>query len=511
MASLLSVFDLSGAQALLIALLAPLMAAALIPLAHRWPNVREAVTLIAAAVLAWTVWSLAPLVMSGAGPEFEVGEIAAGLSLAFAIEPLGMVFALVAGSLWFVNSVYSIGYMRGNHEPRQTTFYVCFAIALFAAMGIAFAANLFTLFIFYELLTISTYPLVTHKATPEARQGGRTYLLYLLGTSMVFLLPAMVATYAIAGTLDFEPGGILQGKTSAGVSAILLVLFIFGIGKAAVMPFHGWLPTAMVAPTPVSALLHAVAVVKAGVFSVLKVVTYIFGLDAVSGNIAQPTLVAFAIFTLVAASVVALGKDNLKARLAYSTVSQLAYIVLGALIATSLTVTGGAMHIAMHAAAKITLFFCAGAIYVAHRKTEVSQLDGLAAKMPLTFLAFFVASVSIIGLPPLGGTWSKWFLMQGAVEADYVVAMAALMLSSLLSVAYLMPIVVRAAFMPLPTAKDKSSPATDARIEEAPWPCVLALLTTAAIAVLLFFYAGDLAALIDLAMPSATADQGASQ
>ncbi len=262
-----------------LAMLVPLAAAGLIALLHRAPNLRETVTLIAAAFVAWTVWSLAPHVIAGARPALDVIDVAPGLKIAFEVEPLGLLFALVAGSLWIVNSVYSIGYMRGHNEPRQTSFYVCFAIAIAATMGIAFAGNLFTLFLFYEILTLSTYPLVTHKGNGEAMRGGRVYLVLLLGTSMMLLLPAIIGTSLIAGTLDFKQGGILAGKATPLVMGLLFALYAFGIGKAALMPFHFWLPSAMVAPTPVSALLHAVAVVKAGVFTVLKVVVYVFGMD----------------------------------------------------------------------------------------------------------------------------------------------------------------------------------------------------------------------------------------
>ena len=199
-----------------------------------------------------------------------------------------MLFALVASSLWIVNSIYSIGYMRANDEPRQTAFYVCFAVALGSTIGIAFAKNLFTLFLFYEALTLSTYPLVTHKRNEEAVRAGRIYLLLLLGTSLLLFLPAIIATWVLAGTLDFTPGGILAGKAGAPVIGVLLALYVFGIGKAAVMPLHFWLPAAMVAPTPVSALLHAVAVVKAGVFTILKVAVLIFGIDTSERHWASP-------------------------------------------------------------------------------------------------------------------------------------------------------------------------------------------------------------------------------
>ena len=334
-------------------------------------------TLLTALGLFLAVLGLTGPILVGGRPEALNLEVIPGLALAFKVEPLGLLFALVASSLWIVTSIYSIGYMRGNNEPRQTSFYVCFAVALGSAIGIAFAKNLFTLFLFYELLTLSTYPLVTHKATAEAVRAGRIYLVMLLGTSMVLLLPAIVATWVVAGTVDFTPGGILEGKASGWVIGLLLGLYVFGIGKAAIMPLHFWLPAAMVAPTPVSALLHAVAVVKAGVFAILKVVVYVFGLDLLSQTGAAIWLVYVASFTVLAASLVALHKDNLKARLAYSTISQLAYVVLGAVVASSAGVIGAGMQIAMHAAGKITLFFCAGAIYVATHKTEVSELDGI--------------------------------------------------------------------------------------------------------------------------------------
>ncbi|MEL7049662.1 MAG: proton-conducting transporter membrane subunit, partial [Pseudomonadota bacterium] len=415
-------------------------------------------------------------------------------------------FALVAGSLWLLNSVYSIGYMRKGHEPRQTQFYVCFAVAISSALALAFSKNLFSMFLFYEVLSLSTYPLVTHKGTEAAMKAGRVYLMLLMGTSIALFLPGIVGVYAIAGTLDFTPGGVLaQSEATPFVVGGLLALFAFGIGKAAVVPFHFWLPAAMVAPTPVSALLHAVAVVKAGVFSVMKVVIYIFGIETLTVSGANAWLVYLASFGIVIASIVALNQDNLKARLAYSTVSQLAYIVLGAALATAASVTGGAVHIVMHAVGKITLFFCAGAIYVAHKKTEVSQLDGIGRLMPFTMGAFLIASLSIIGLPPFGGTWSKWFLALGALDAEYQFAVAVLMISSLLNVAYLMPIVARAFFRPLPGDTPGSKAAggveTPVKISEAPIACVIPICVTAFGCLVLFFFAEpvvDLAEMIEL-------------
>ena len=365
-----------------------------------------------------------------------------GLSLTLSLEPLGMIFAGVASFLWIVTSFYAFGYMRGHHEANQTRFFFCFAIAIMSALGIAFSGNMLTLFVFYEVLTISTFPLVTHSGTDEARRAGRVYLGILLGTSVTFLLTAMIWTYVEAGTLDFQKGGILKGNAPAGVIAILFGLYIYGIGKAALMPFHRWLPAAMVAPTPVSALLHAVAVVKAGVFSVVKVSVFIFGLDTLRDTGASTWLAYVAAITILLSSIIAMRQDNLKARLAYSTISQLSYVVLGAILASNIGAMGSTMHIVMHAFGKITLFFCAGAIIVFAHKTEISDMHGLGRKMPVTFFCFFVASLSIIGLPPLGGVWSKWYIALAAAETDQIIFIAVLMISSLLNIAYLMPLVL---------------------------------------------------------------------
>ncbi|MEN2494737.1 MAG: Na(+)/H(+) antiporter subunit A [Hyphomicrobiaceae bacterium hypho_1] len=479
---------LQSGELILAAVLIPLMAALIIPLFYRAPNLRDAVTLISAIALLIVVTDLLPYIVSGDRPELFCLTIASGLGISFKVEPLGMLFSVVASSLWIVNSIYSIGYMRGHNEPRQTSFFVCFAVAISSVMGLAYSRDLFTLFIFYEILTLSTYPLVSHKGNDSARSGARIYILLLLGTSMMLLLPAIFITYSITGTLDFSSGGILGGNTSNSLLAVLLALFVFGVGKAALMPFHFWLPSAMVAPTPVSALLHAVAVVKAGVFTILKVVIYIFGIDTLANSGQAEWLIYFSSFCLIIASLIALKQSNLKARLAYSTVSQLSYIVLGASLATSASVTGGIMHIVMHALAKITLFMCAGAIYITHHKTDVSELNGIGRLMPVTMVAFLIASLSIIGLPPFGGTWSKWFLAIGALDAGYQFAVAIFMVSSLLNVAYLLPIVSSAFFKPLPGVVDKDN----VNIKEAPLACIIPIVITAFGCLAMFFIAGEL-------------------
>lgn len=475
-----AILAVSPETAILGAIFLPLGGAVLIWLTGAIPNLRETVTLVTAASLFAVVLTLLPAVMAGGRPSAILLETLPGLPIAFEVEPLGMIFAVVASSLWIVTSIYSIGYMRGHHEKNQTRFYVCFAIALASAMGIAFAGNMLTLFVFYEVLTLSTFPLVTHSGDDAAKRAGRVYLGILLSTSILFLLTATIWTWSLTGTLDFTAGGILDGKVSPGIAAALLLLFVFGVGKAALMPFHRWLPAAMVAPAPVSALLHAVAVVKAGVFTVLKIAVYIFGIDFLAGIPASRWLAYLAGATILIGSLVAMRQDNLKRRLAYSTVSQLSYIVLAAMLASPMAVIGGAMHIATHALGKITLFFCAGAIDVALHKKNISEMRGIGRAMPWTMGAFAVAVVSMIGVPPTAGFVSKWFILQGAMQAEELIAVAVIFASTLLNAAYFLPIVY-AAFFQAPDGDGHAG------YREAPLPIVIALTATAAGTILLFF------------------------
>ena len=494
---------------LVLALAVPFAGAVLILLLRRNPNAREAASLVTGGVLFAIVLRIYGAVSGGERPEMVLAEPIPGIPIALEAEPLGVLFALIASFLWIVTTMYSIGYMRGHpikpevrklldkttseQERRQTRFFLFFAVAIASVMGVAFAGNLFTLFLFYEILSLSTFPLVTHSGSDAAKKAGRVYLGVLFPTSIVFQLLAIVWTYAIAGTLDFQDGGILSGRAAGAVVPVLLGLFVFGIGKAAVMPFHRWLPAAMVAPTPVSALLHAVAVVKAGVFAVLKVTVYIFGIDFLAAAGASVWLMWVAAATIILASLVALTRDNLKVRLAYSTVSQLSYVVLGAMLANSLGVIGGGMHIAMHAFGKITLFFCAGVIILSTNRTEISQMKGLGREMPITFGAFFVGALAIVGLPPTGGAWSKWFLGLGSLEAGQAGLVAVLMLSSLLSLAYLMEVPLTG-FFGRPKRRRGSGSAGGDREDHGgdyhrppPWS-LIAIVTTAVACVVLFVY-----------------------
>ena len=475
---------MNGSDLILLALVLPLLGAAGIAAASRiGANAREAATLLTAGALAWAVWSLLPRLMRGERPTLQLTEFAPGIGIAFEVEPLGMLFAALASGLWIVNSVYSIGYMRGNEERHQTRFYIFFAIALAATIGIAFAANLFTLFMFYEMLTLSTYPLVAHKGDAGTVRAARVYLGVLLATSIGLFLPAIIWTYAVAGSGTFSVGGILDGKMAGPSVGLLLGLYVFGVGKAAVMPMHRWLPAAMVAPTPVSALLHAVAVVKAGVFTITKVIVYIFGIDFLFAEPTSGWLIYVTAFTIIAASVVALRQQNLKRLLAYSTISQLSYVVMATAILKPLAEVGAAVHIVAHAFGKITLFFAAGAIYTAAGKTEIHQLRGIARRMPFTMAAFTIGALSMIGVPPTGGFVSKWYILAGAFQADNYLAIAVIIASTALNAAYFLPIIYMAWFQ-----QEDTSPAGPHG--EAPLASVLALLLTAALTLAFFFLNG---------------------
>jgi NADH-quinone oxidoreductase subunit L/multicomponent Na+:H+ antiporter subunit D len=412
------------------------------------PNLREGVTLTVAFAKFGLIASMVPGVLSGTEYEFVVGQFATGIELAFNVDPLGLLFGLLASLLWIVTSFYSIGYMRGLDEHAQTRYFASFAASLASAVGVAFASNLLTLFVCYELLTVSTYPLVTHDETDEARAAGRKYLAYTFGGG-VAVLGGTVLVFVLAGTTAFTPGG-LEGLATADPTlaraAFALLAAGFGV-KAALMPVHSWLPDAMVAPTPVSGLLHAVAVVKSGVFGIARVVLDVYGTGTMEQLGVGLPLAAIAAFTLLTASVIALRQDNLKRRLAYSTISQLSYIVLGLGLLHGQALTGGLLHIPAHAFMKLTLFFCAGAIHVETHTDDISDMAGIGRRMPLTMAAFAVAAAGMAGIPLVAGFVSKWYLVIGALSLDGgLVFAAALLVSGVLNIAYFWPIVYQAYF-----------------------------------------------------------------
>jgi multicomponent Na+:H+ antiporter subunit D len=428
-----------------LAIAVSLMAVPLILLSSRRPKLREAWTLIAAVVKFGLIVSLLPAALEGRIAEFTIIEIARGIDLHLRVDPLGIFFALVASSLWILTSFYSIGYVRGAHEKKQTRYFASFAVCLSATIGIAFAANLLTFLIFYEILSLATYPLVVHKESDEAYRSARMYLVYAL-TAGVVLIAAVGWTYTMAGTVDFKPGGFLGDVLKdPWLARTLFLLFLVGVGvKAGIMPLHSWLPRAMVAPTPVSALLHAVAVVKSGVFGVIRVVGFVFGPQTMQAFDLNLILAVFAGATIVLASLIALRQNNLKALLAYSTVGHLAYIVLGMALVSPDGLLGGILHLANHATMKITLFFCAGAIYVNLHKTEISELDGVGRAMPWTMSMFAIGALGLTGVPPINGFISKWFLALGALQADQLIIVGILLISGLLNAAYFFPIIHRA-------------------------------------------------------------------
>ena len=488
---------------LLLAILAPLIGAGLVMLTGRRPNLREGCSFVAAVVLFGITVSLIPEIRAGRVLTFTLFKILPGLSLTLRADPMSMLFAVSASFLWILTVFYAAGYMRGLKEHAQTRFNACFALALFGAIGCAFADNLLTLYLFYEIVSVCTYPLVVHHQDAEGYEGGLKYLVYLTTTAKALVLPAMVMVYVLNGNLDFAWNireGVLPASAGGGLVTVLYVCFLLGFAKNGIMPFHHWLPGAMVAPTPVSALLHAVAVVKVGVFSTVRVMLYVFGVERMDAlNLGMPTA-WFVSVTILVASAIALSKDNLKLRLAYSTVSQLSYIILGVALLTPRAIEGGLVHIAHHAFAKITLFFCAGAIYVATHKKNISEMGGLGRTMPFTFGAFAVAALSMIGAPPVAGFVTKWNLLVGAVDAGSIGIMVVLLLSTLLNAAYFVPVVYTAFFgraTPVGAGVGAGSHGhghgdghghVQGAEGEAPWAMVIPLTLTAAISVLLGFY-----------------------
>ncbi len=447
----------------------------------RSDNVREGWTFAGAILKFGIIASMVPVILAGNQIEYTVAQVLPGVAIKLRIDAFGMLFALVSSFLWIITSIYSVGYMRGLKEHSQTRYFCFFALSLSAAVGVAFSGNLLTLYLFYEMLSFATYPLVTHHQDEEARSSGRKYLFYILGSSIGLVLPAMLVTYHLTGTLEFANQGFMSGAAGPAAITALLVCFLFGFAKAGLMPFHSWLPAAMVAPTPVSALLHAVAVVKVGVFCVVRVITCVFGVDLLR-SLHLGTLVAVvASITILTASLIAMSQDGLKRRLAFSTIGQLAYIVLGVALLSPSGLTGSMLHIAMHAFGKITLFFCAGAIFVATGEKQISNMVGIGKRMPITMAAFFLGALSVIGIPPLGGFISKWNLVLGTLEADQLAFLIVLLTSSILNAVYFLPVVYKAFFC---TAEESMYH----EVQEAPLWCVMPPVFTAICSIILFFY-----------------------
>lgn len=445
------------------AVLVSAIAAVLIFLSASRPDVRESWSMLAALTKFGIIASMVPGVLDGYIYETHVASIFPGFELALRADPLGMIFGVLASGLWVLAAAYCVGYMRGLDEHAQTRFYVTYTLSLTAAIGISFAENLFVLLLFYEVLTIVTYPLVAHDETVEAKSIGAKYLVYTVGSGILVFGGAIVALWLSAldpstgsvvwadATVSFTTGGIdtiiETAEEHVWLARIAFGLLVTGFAvKAAVMPLHSWLPDAMIAPTPVSGLLHAVAVVKAGAFGVSRVMIDVFGIDLV-GALGVDVLVAIgAGFTILAASFLALKQNDLKARLAYSTIAQLSYIVFGLALLTPAALVGALMHFPAHAFAKLTLFFCAGAIYVETHTKKIDKMAGIAKRMPITMAVFGVASLSMAGIPFFGGFVSKFNLVLGGFEAYGPVVPLLLGLSGVLNIAYFWPIVYTAFF-----------------------------------------------------------------
>ncbi len=467
---------------LLIALLIPLAGTLGVMFKGDNENVREGISSVSSILLLIVVGTMVPDVWNGKTLIFQMFTILPGVTVTLRADSMSMIFAIVASSLWTIAVFYSMGYMRGLKEHAQTRFNACFALSIFGAIGVAFSDNLFTLYLFYEVVSVCTYPLVAHHQDDEGYSGARKYIIYLTTTAKAFLLPAMILIYVLTGTLDFAPNcttGIFPADVNKTLVIMLYIFCILGFAKNGIMPFHHWLPGAMVAPTPVSALLHAVAVVKVGVFCTTRVMLYVFGTDIMHAlNLGIPTAY-FVGFTVLAASIIALSKDNLKARLAYSTVSQLSYIIMGVALMTDPGIQGGLIHIVNHGFSKITLFFCAGAIYVVTHKKNISEMEGLGRSMPFTFGAFAIASLSMIGAPPVAGFITKWNLLIGSVEAHQMGILLILIASTMLNAAYFAPITYKAFFGKPPA----NEPFTG--IKEAPLAMLIPILIACTISVLI--------------------------
>jgi formate hydrogenlyase subunit 3/multisubunit Na+/H+ antiporter MnhD subunit len=473
----------------LFVILCPAIAAALILPSRNHPNLREGWTIAAGILMFSLVLSMAPEILKGETIRFTLFQsMFKDVYIGFKVDAFGEIFAITTSSLWILVSIYSIGYMRALKEHAQTRYFFAFCLAIFGALGVALSANLLTLFIFFEIITVSTYPLVIHEQSPEALRAGHKYFAYLI-TAGAFLLFGIMTTYYLTGTTELTAGGIeALGSVPRWMAIVLFFCFLLGFMKAAWMPFHSWLPTAMIAPTPVSALLHAVAVVKAGVFGIVRLVCYVYGVDLMHELGLWLVLAIIAGFTMIVGSFFAIAQDDLKKRLAYSTISQLSYVILGAALLTQNSVTGAMLHIPFHGYMKITLFLCAGAIMVATGKKKISEMAGIGKTMPFTMLAFSIAAIGMAGIPPVAGFISKLNLCLGAwaVESPYgMIFLAVILISSLLDVIYFFPI-IHTAFFKKPAGEPSGSGGE--KIKEAPILMVVPLTITAIFSLIFFAY-----------------------
>ncbi|MBA2312733.1 MAG: monovalent cation/H+ antiporter subunit D family protein [Actinobacteria bacterium] len=486
---------------LLLPILIPLLGAAAVTLLRKQPQVRDWAAIAAGVCQIVAVSALLPEVLGGRGASFELVEFLPDAPIAFRADALGMVLILTASVLWALTTVYSIGYLDHSHLSL-TRFHVLVGITMAATAGVAFSSNLLTLYLFYEAMTIATYPLVTFTGTEAASAGGRRYLAYQLGTGVALFLPAIVLTYTQTGSFTFTPGGLFGEDLTGFLPIFTYLLFLFGVAKAALVPVHAWLPAAMVAPVPVSALLHSVAVVNVGVFTLFRVLVEVFGAEAIASlGLGRLTLIATSI-TILVASLIALRVRNLKEILAYSTIGQLSYMVLGIALLNEAGITGAILHLVGHSVSKITLFFAVGAIAVGTGATRLNELRGLGQRMPLLLGAFTVGAASIVGLPPTIGFVTKYFLFLGAAGAHHWIVLVVLAASTLLSATYYLR-VIRTSLSPMPHVEYGPSGPTSPPLSGRPVPreMIVALVTTAVLTILLGVVPGPVLTLVRAALP----------
>jgi multicomponent Na+:H+ antiporter subunit D len=497
----------SSSVAPLLALLAPVLGAAGTVALRDRPPARELCGVAAGLVQLAIIATMVPTVLDGGTISLTISTFLPEAAIGLRVDALGVVLAGTSCLLWILTTVYSMGYLGTGPDRGLARFHVYFGLTIAATMGVAFSVNLLTLYLFYEALTIITYPLVTHARTPEAAAGGKRYLAYQLGTGVAFLLPAIVLTYTQSGTFDFVRGGVFGADAGGALLVGVYVLFLAGIAKAALLPVHAWLPAAMVAPVPVSALLHAVAVVNVGVFTVFRVVLDVFGTDLAGELHLGAVTLAVSSVTILMTSLYALRLDNLKAILAYSTIGQLSYMILGVALLSEAGRTGGVLHLVGHAFAKITLFFAVGSVYLASHRTAVSELRGIGRQMPWTMGAFVIGGLSIVGLPPTVGFIAKYFLFLGAAEAGQWLVIAVLAVSTVLSAGYYLR-VMRVALLDAPSPVvaggfgDDPSLLREPSITESPALVVGPLVVTAAVTLLLGVAPGALLELVRAAARS---------
>ncbi|MEA1052448.1 proton-conducting transporter membrane subunit [Lamprobacter modestohalophilus] len=410
-----------------------------------------------------------------------------GLDLVLRVRPLSLLFLALSAGLWLLTTLYAIGYLEDS--PNRSRFFGFFSLCVTATVGVAMAGNLLTFLLFFELLTLTTYPLVVHRGTEEARRAGQIYLAHTVIAGSL-LLAGTVWLYTLTGTLTFTSRGFVADLVDSHRWSLIaiFVLLIIGVGvKAALVPLQSWLPRAMVAPAPVSALLHAVAVVKAGAFGVVLIVYDVFGVEVAAELGVTKPLALVAAFTILYGSLRALFQDNLKRRLAFSTISQVSYIVLGVAIVGPLATVGGLVHLVHQGVMKITLFFCAGNLAETLGIHKVSEMNGVGRRMPWTMLAFSIGVFGMIGLPPVAGFISKWYLGLGALEAGLHWPLFVLAGSSLLNAAYFLPILHRAWFCEPPEAWPEERDFGGKK--ETAWLLLLPPLVTAALSLLIGLFA----------------------